>query len=217
VTSKVFQAYFKKSKDLIAKKLEIQKDREIDTMKRELLEKSREELELLIKRQEIIDITYLKCPRCKRVFVDYDGCAALTCSGDGGCGAHFCALCQVDCGEDAHPHVKQCKLNPDPGGYFVKLVDWQNISNEEKRKKLLLLWSTLNKKELEAFSEDKVVRDIFKDLNLQVPGERLNQYTTEFVELCGIINGNYSDEELLEALRATRGNVEEAYNLYFSV
>ena len=73
------------------------------------------------------------------------------------------------------------------------------------------------KKELEAFSEDKVVRDIFKDLNLQVPGERLNQYTREFVELCGIINGNYSDEELLEALRATRGDVQEAYNLYFSV
>ena len=61
------------------------------------------------------------------------------------------------------------------------------------------------------------MRDIFKDLNLQVPGERLNQYTREFVELCGIINGNYSDEELLEALRATRGDVQEAYNLYFSV
>ena len=69
----------------------------------------REEMALLIKRQEIVDITYLKCPRCKG-FLDYNGCAALTCSGEGGCGAHFCALCQIDCGADAHSHVKECAL-----------------------------------------------------------------------------------------------------------
>eukprot|EP00942_MAST-04A_sp_MAST-4A-sp1_P008605 g8605.t1 len=217
VPSEVFKTYFKKSEELITKKLEIEKDKDMEKMKRELLEKSREEMALLIKRQEIVDITYLKCPRCKRVFLDYNGCAALTCSGEGGCGAHFCALCQIDCGADAHSHVKECALNPQPGGYFVSEDKWKSIINEEKRKKLLSLWNTLNEKEVDIFSRDKVVRDIFKDLNMAIPGERINQYARELVELCYLTNGNHNDEEMLEALRATRGNVQQAYNLYFAL
>ena len=45
----------------------------------------------------------------------------------------------------------------------------------------------------------------------------LNQYARELVELCYLTNGNHDDEEMLEALRATRGNVQQAYNLYFAL
>ncbi len=34
----------------------------------------------------------LHCPRCHTAFIDFDGCAALTC-GVAGCGQHFCSLC----------------------------------------------------------------------------------------------------------------------------
>ncbi len=47
----------------------------------------------------------LKCPRCKAVFNDYDGCDALTCAVPS-CRAAFCAICLQDCGQDAHAHVR---------------------------------------------------------------------------------------------------------------
>ena len=53
---------------------------------------------------EVCDKMNMRCPRCGLVFVDYDGCNALTC-GRSSCGAHFCAICLEDCGSDAHPHV----------------------------------------------------------------------------------------------------------------
>ena len=49
-------------------------------------------------------ILTLSCPRCSQAFVDFNGCMALTCS-RAGCGCGFCALCQQDCGHDAHGHV----------------------------------------------------------------------------------------------------------------
>ena len=52
---------------------------------------------------------------------------------------------------------------------------------------------------------------------MAIPGERINQYARELVELCYLTNGNHNDEEMLEALRATRGNVQQAYNLYFAL
>ncbi len=55
----------------------------------------------------------LTCPRCKRVFhAAFDGCFALWCSGEGGCGCAFCAYCLRDCGSDAHAHVAACPFRP---------------------------------------------------------------------------------------------------------
>ena len=56
----------------------------------------------------------LKCPRCKTVFVDYDGCNALNCAVPS-CLAAFCAICLKDCGSDAHAHLRDAH-----GGYFDK-------------------------------------------------------------------------------------------------
>ena len=48
------------------------------------------------------NIINIKCPGCRMVFTDYEGCDALTCHN---CGIGFCALCLAHCGTDAHQHV----------------------------------------------------------------------------------------------------------------
>lgn len=63
-----------------------------------------------IKEHVVQKIFTLACPRCSQAFVDFNGCMALTCS-RAGCGCGFCALCQEDCGGDAHGHVgRGCPL-----------------------------------------------------------------------------------------------------------
>jgi hypothetical protein len=58
----------------------------------------------------IEEVLNLHCPRqtCKAVYIDFDGCCALTC---GRCKCGFCAWCLKDCGADAHAHVAGCKEN----------------------------------------------------------------------------------------------------------
>ena len=52
----------------------------------------------------IEQILNIKCPKCLAVFVDYDGCDALTCSC---CGADFCSLClkYSSSNQESHAHV----------------------------------------------------------------------------------------------------------------
>lgn len=60
-------------------------------------------------RLDIVEnVLTLRCPRCKVAFLDYEGCAALTCSN---CRAGFCSMCLKDCGHDAHAHVVHCPQN----------------------------------------------------------------------------------------------------------
>ncbi len=63
-------------------------------------------------REHICGLLTPSCPRCKRVFFDFDGCFAISCSGQGGCGCAFCAYCLEDCGADAHHHVAACPHRP---------------------------------------------------------------------------------------------------------
>ena len=63
-------------------------------------------------RDHICGLLEQSCPRCKRRFFDFEGCFALTCSGQGGCGCAFCAYCLQDCGRDAHHHVAACPHRP---------------------------------------------------------------------------------------------------------
>jgi len=91
-------------------------------------------------RDAISQILTLKCPRCKRAFLDYTGCAALTCDG---CGCGFCAKCLKDCGHDAHAHAKQCRGPGLPGvqqvcdGYYLKQEDFDRLNLQVARLKVL--------------------------------------------------------------------------------
>ncbi len=68
------------------------------------------------------NILTLKCPRaqCRRAFIDYSGCMALSCQ----CGCGFCAWCLADCGADAHAHVLQCPSNIQRGSYGGTLAQF---------------------------------------------------------------------------------------------
>lgn len=59
------------------------------------------------------------CPRCNQVFVDFDGCVALTCHR---CKAEFCGLCFADCGSDAHQHVRLIHPHID---LFLSAEEWR--------------------------------------------------------------------------------------------
>ena len=107
----------------------------------------------------------LRCPRCGSVFGQFTGCAALTCA-YAGCHAHFCAFCLADCGGDAHPHVRTCRLNPKQNEYFVSEAEWARIIDGERRNKLQTYWATLEPEVKDTLAADASVRQIFRDLRL---------------------------------------------------
>ena len=88
-------------------------------------------------RKKIIeDILTLKCPRqhCRRAFLDFDGCFALTC---GACTCAFCAYCLEDCGRDAHSHVANCRYNIAPGKSVHATFQVFERAQRERRTRLL--------------------------------------------------------------------------------
>ena len=80
-------------------------------------------------RRYIIDkILNLHCPRCEKVFLDFDGCLALTCQAPG-CDCGFCAVCLQDCGTDAHAHVRSCPYANSGGGAYLAEGDIKPAQN----------------------------------------------------------------------------------------
>ena len=63
---------------------------------------------------QVEDLDLCNIAPCGHRFDFFDGCFAVTCHGDGTrtCGRAFCGFCMQDCGADAHPHVRECPLNP---------------------------------------------------------------------------------------------------------
>lgn len=80
------------------------------------------------------EILTLQCPRCKQAFIDYSGCAALTC-GNTTCNAAFCALCLLDCGSDAHSHVVTCSKNAERS-VFATEVFFNDVHRLDRIEKL---------------------------------------------------------------------------------
>ena len=76
----------------------------------ELATTARADKLIAIRNRMIEEVMYNRCGRCQAPFLDFDGCAALTC-GNKACAAGFCAICLLDCGTDAHAHVQQTHGN----------------------------------------------------------------------------------------------------------
>ena len=89
--------------------LKLELDAEYDAkLKRELAEAERGKDIAAHRRHIVENLLVLRCPRCAQAFVDFQGCFALRCNR---CNAAFCGWCLIDCGNDAHPHVRLCRLN----------------------------------------------------------------------------------------------------------
>uniref|UniRef100_A0A0G4GAC5 Protein kinase domain-containing protein n=1 Tax=Chromera velia CCMP2878 TaxID=1169474 RepID=A0A0G4GAC5_9ALVE len=76
------------------------------------------------------EILTLKCPRCRAAFLDFNGCAALTCAR---CNCGFCGYCLRDCGHDAHGHVPGCPLGV---GMFVRQEEWERVQRDRKSRQV---------------------------------------------------------------------------------
>ena len=101
----------------------------------------------LVKEHIVDNILTMRCPRCKQAFIDYNGCMALTCS-RAGCGCGFCALCQEDCGGDAHPHIARgCpyaeRLDVKKGEFFLSEEKFNVAASKFKAIKLQEYLATL--------------------------------------------------------------------------
>ena len=123
-----------KIKKAVDMALQEQKDRLDKEHKRILAIKDKDEREAEQLRLDIIDnYLTLRCPRCKVAFIDYIGCAALTC---GCCRAGFCAFCLTDCGGDAHAHVTSCNENTSRNIYIP--LEQLNIHHSQRRQKQII-------------------------------------------------------------------------------
>ena len=92
---------------------------------------SREGRVILHRNHIIENILTLKCPRCRQAIYDFQegDCFAITCA----CNCRFCGWCLTDCGDDAHPHVRACPLNPRPNRLFAPVAEFHRNHNERRR------------------------------------------------------------------------------------
>lgn len=171
--------------------------------------KSEQERRVLAVRQRIEEMMDLRCPKCQGVFGAFQGCAALTCA-YAGCKAHFCAFCLADCGGDAHPHVRQCRLNPRPNEYFVHEAVWRRIMDGQRREKLERFWPSLEPAVRASLAADASVRQILSDAGL----DRLLQeeaFADQLAQLRGM--GFADDQAMRRALGEAGGDVARAVEL----
>eukprot|EP00418_Pyrodinium_bahamense_P074625 CAMPEP_0179102716 /NCGR_PEP_ID=MMETSP0796-20121207/47555_1 /TAXON_ID=73915 /ORGANISM="Pyrodinium bahamense, Strain pbaha01" /LENGTH=214 /DNA_ID=CAMNT_0020800599 /DNA_START=53 /DNA_END=697 /DNA_ORIENTATION=- len=86
------------------------------------------------------ELLTLKCPRCARAFVDFEGCFALKCTG---CGCGFCAWCLADCGSDAHGHVATCKQSARRAGHHGSFQEFNAAQGARRRAAVMQYLQTL--------------------------------------------------------------------------
>lgn len=105
-------------------------------------------------------ILNLSCPKCELVYIDFDGCMALSCPR---CSVHFCAWCHKHCTNSAgcHDHVRECDLNPTPNGsYFCNDIGLIQIGQKRYRMKEMKKFLKNHKKNI----QNAIVIELSKDL-----------------------------------------------------
>jgi hypothetical protein len=105
----------------------------------------------------------LCCPRCKAPFIDFEGCFAVRCSA---CTCNFCAWCLLDCGDDAHAHVKRCPKSLVPGGYYGQLKQFNEVHAKRRQQEVAAYLRNLSRDEMNAVKE-AIAMDI-KDLGFDL-------------------------------------------------
>ena len=160
------------------------------------------------------EIMTLRCPRCHQAFVDYNACAALTCSRST-CRCGFCAYCLADCGSDAHSHCQQVH-----GGYWLKFPEFQEVQRKLRVEKLGRYWKSLTDEVRDAMSRNPGVQQHFKDLRMEVPGgarQAAVRFATQMAQLRAmgmLVPGRVDEEEnALRVLQLVDGDINRAINM----
>ena len=179
----------------------------------EFAAKTELERRVLATRRHIEEMMDLRCPKCHQVFGEFSGCAALTCEYRG-CNAHFCAFCLADCGTDAHPHVRTCRLNPRKNEYYVSAAEWARVIDGQRREKLQVYWAALDAETRDALAADASVCQILRDLQLDgLLGA--SAFAEQMAQLRGM--GLTDEREMRRALREADGDVAAALDLLWGV
>lgn len=119
------------------------------------------------------ELCLLRCPRCKTVFIDFDGCCALWCSIEH-CKAAFCFFCLEDCGRDAHSHVRDCQKNPSKGHYHIN-ASKKNTVHKETRKRTIVqyMMKTIEDPGLRSSVLHSIEKDL-RDLEIVISPSEVN-------------------------------------------
>lgn len=115
-------------------------------------------------RNIILESFNLKCPRCHLVFVDFEGCFALSCFR---CGCGFCAWCLKDCGSDAHRHVTRCPMNLISGKEVFGTMD------QWKKARTKILKGTIQTQLLE-ITDLRLRSEVYKSLEILFKEKEIN-------------------------------------------
>lgn len=112
----------------------------------------------------LTDLLNMRCPRCSMAYYEFSGCCAVTCVH---CNAGFCGLCHLDCGDDAHAHVSQCRYG-NRSGYFYN-TDF--INNAQNMVRLERIRNYINNNDVNNDMKVKLIcklADHVRDLNLDL-------------------------------------------------
>lgn len=113
-------------------------------------------------------ILTLKCPRqqCGVAIFDFNGCFAVTCNA---CNCGFCGWCLMDCGNDAHSHVKICQHSPPAyrGSYYGTMQEFNQVHRTKRRERVLAyIRSEVDIGDQESVKE--LIRQDLSDLGIQL-------------------------------------------------
>ena len=132
-------------------------------------------------RKAVENVFLFGCPKCGLQSNSYSGCAALKCGQfeeqgafevlgrNKGCGTAFCALCGLNCGGDAHAHVKECRLNPSPGTYYVRENARNDILKKERQKLVAEICEAVPKEHYPLLVDEPFLCEKFEDLSMANP------------------------------------------------
>ena len=120
----------------LAKEISAEERLKMECELERLTQMSEEQRKVERERRLVEELLNPHCPKCKMVFVDFRNCAALTC-GAPHCGAHFCAWCQEECGDDAHGHVARCPVKPPGADTFYDTKDEFMAVQRQRQRELI--------------------------------------------------------------------------------
>ena len=136
------------------------------------------------------DIMCLKCPQCKMVFFDFNGCCALTCANES-CNANFCALCLAAFpnSPSTHVHVITCRYNePDYGrsrDYFLSSASVKKAQANHKTAVLCEFLTNLDddfaRQVVDGLKSTLSLACKDGDLNLDNPHDNMNKRIVQLI------------------------------------
>ena len=108
----------------------------IAVMRQEIANASAQERIIFEHRLTIVEeILTLTCQHrgCGAAIFEFDACFAVRCNL---CGNDFCAWCLLDCGRDAHEHVKRCPESKHPGSVYGTKEQFEDHQNGRRKLKV---------------------------------------------------------------------------------